>query len=176
MKEIEIEKVYLAKYLPNDLYKYTPIQIQIGDFYDSNSVDALKIRRKGDRYEIIKKEKISIYEREEHLINIKKEEFDALLKATVQNHKKERYFYPLNDEHICEIDIYKDKLEGYVRIEVEFKDKKDMSSFIAPDWFGNEITSLNHIIHENLGLITFNEMKERFNNKGIILKKYTKTS
>ena len=171
MKETEIERVYLVKYLPGDLKKYKPIQIQVGDFYDSNSVDALKIRKKGDMYEIIKKEKISDYEKKEHVINIKKKEFDALIKATVQNHKKERYFYPFGDKHICEIDIYKNKLNGYVRLEVEFKNRKDMDNFIPPEWFGEEITHINHIIHEDLGVVTFKEMKERFKAKGIIFKK-----
>lgn len=171
MIEIEIEKVYLAKFLPDDLYKYTPISIMVGDFYDSNSVDALKIRRKGDKYEIIKKEKISECERKESFIEIKKGEFDILFTATVQNHRKERYLYPLDEKHICEVDVYKDKLEGYVRLEVEFKDKDDSNSFVAPEWFGPEITSINHTIHEDLGLVTFKEMEERLRKEGINLKK-----
>ena len=170
MKEIEIEKVYLIKNLPEDLNKYLPIQIRVGDFYNSNSVDALKIRQKGERYEVIKKEEITAYEREEHVIEIKKEEFNVMLKATVQQHRKVRYLYPLDNKHVCEIDIYKDKLDGYVRVEVEFRDEKDMNNFVAPDWFGEEITELNHDIHEDLGVVSFNEMVERFREKGIELK------
>ena len=149
MKQIEIEKIFLLKELPLDLHKYQPVVIQVGDFYDSNTIDALKIRRKGDYYELIKKERNSAHERIEHIVIIKKEEFDVLIKATIQNHKKERYFYPL-DDNTCEIDIYQDKLLGYARVEVEFGNEGKMKKFNPPDWFAEEITDINHEIHENL--------------------------
>ncbi len=171
MQEIEIEKVYLVKELPENLRKCRHIEIQIGDFYDSNSVNALKLRQKGDEYELIKKEEISTYEREEHTIKIKQQEFDVLIKATVQSHQKVRYFYPLDNELICEIDVYKGKLDGYVRAEVEFKTVKSMNEFVAPEWFDQEITPLNHTIHKDLGLITFDEMVDRFKKEGIALTK-----
>ena len=168
MEQIEIEKVFLLKKLPLDLHKYQPTVIQVGDFYDSNSIDALKIRQKGDYYELIKKEKNSTHERIEHIINIKKEEFDVLIKVTTQNHKKERYFYPLGD-NICEIDMYEDKLLGYARAEVEFENEEKMKEFNPPDWFAEEITDINHEIHENLGIVTFKKMEKRYNKKGIKL-------
>lgn len=46
--------------------------IQVGDFYNSNAIDALKVRQKENNYELIKKERNSNYERIEHIINIKK--------------------------------------------------------------------------------------------------------
>ena len=168
MKQIEIEKVFLLKKLPSDLRKYQPTIIQIGDFYDSNTIDALKVRKKGNYYELIKKEKNSNHERIEHIVIIKKKEFDILIKTTIQNHKKERYFYPLGD-NICEIDIYQNRLLGYVRAEVEFKNEKEMKKFNPPDWFAEEITDINHEIHEDLGIVTFKEMKERYNKKDIKL-------
>lgn len=168
MKQLEIEKVFLLKELPEDLGNYKPMIIQVGDFYDSNSIDALKIRQKGDSYELIKKERNSDYEREEHIIHIKKGEFDALIKATIQSHKKERYFYPMGD-NICEIDIYKGKLEGYARAEIEFKSIEEMEKFNPPSWLAEEITEINHEIHEDLGLVTFSEMKRRYEEKGICL-------
>ena len=69
------------------------------------------------------------------------------------------------------IDRYKDGLNGYVRVEVEFKTKKDLDNFIPPPWFAEEITRYNHRIHKNLGEISFNEMKKRFKEKGIKLRK-----
>lgn len=168
MKQIEIEKVFLLKKLPLDLHKYQPTVIQVGDFYDSNAIDALKVRQKGDYYELIKKERNSDHERIEHIVAIKKGEFDVLIKATTQNHKKERYFYPLGD-NICEIDMYQGKLLGYVRAEVEFEDEEKMKKFNPPDWFAKEITDINHEIHEDLGIVTFKEMEERYNGKGIKL-------
>jgi CYTH domain-containing protein len=162
MKEIELEKVYLVKNLPENIVDYEPMVIQVGDFFDSNSVNALKIRRKGDKFQLIKKESgENEYQRTEHTIFIKKEEFEILWKQVGQNHSKLRFFYPWG-EHTCEIDYYKDRLDGYVRVEVEFKNVEDMENFVAPEWFGDEITKLNHEIHEDLGLVTLDEMKERF--------------
>ena len=38
MKQIEIERVFLVKRLPNDLDKYKPISMDTGDFYYSNKM------------------------------------------------------------------------------------------------------------------------------------------
>ncbi|MCX6743986.1 MAG: hypothetical protein NTX82_00480 [Candidatus Parcubacteria bacterium] len=168
MKQTERERVFLVKNLPADLNKYQPITIQVGDFFDSNSADALKIRRKGDHCHLIKKHTNSALERIEHVIDIKPGEFDALIKATIQSHKKLRYFYPYG-KYLCELDCYQDRLNGYVRVEVEFETEQELLDFTPPEWFGDEITEINHEIHENLGIVTFAEMKERYSKKGINL-------
>lgn len=170
MKQTERERVFLVKQLPSDIDQYVPTPVSVGDFFDSNSSDALKIRQKGNNYHLIKKETNSAHERVEHVINIKEGEFNALSKCTVQFHRKNRYFYPY-DKYTCEIDYYLDRLDGYVRVEVEFDNTEDMLNFIPPAWFGDEITDINHEIHENLGLVTFGEMKERYRQRGIILAK-----
>ncbi len=170
MKQTERERVFLVKELPKDINKYIPIPISVGDFFDSNAIDALKIKQKGDDYYLIKKEANSAQERVEHIINIKQGEFNALVKCAVQFHRKNRYIYPYG-KYICEIDYYLNQLDGYVRVEVEFDNDEDMLNFTPPEWFGNEITEINHEIHENLGVVTFAEMKERYSQRGIILKK-----
>lgn len=170
MKQTERERVFLVKELPADINKYAPVPISVGDFFDSNSADALKIKQKGDSYHLIKKETNTARERVEHIIDIKQGEFKALVKCTVQFHRKNRYNYPY-DKYKCEIDYYLDKLDGYVRVEVEFDNDKDMHNFTPPEWFGEEITEINHEIHENLGIVTFAEMKERYRQRGIILEK-----
>lgn len=170
MKQTERERVFLVKELPFDLNKYVSTPISVGDFFDSNSSDALKIRQKGNNYHLIKKETNSTQERVEHVIDIKEDEFNILFKCTIQSHRKNRYIYPY-DKYMCEIDYYLDRLDGYVRVEVEFDNDEDMLNFTAPKWFSSEITEINHEIHENLGIITFNEIKERYNKRGIILNK-----
>jgi CYTH domain-containing protein len=170
MKQTERERVFLVKKLPEDLGKYTPVPISVGDFFDVNSNDALKIRQKGSNYQLIKKETNSAQERIEHIINIKKGEFDILSKCTVQFHRKNRYLYPFG-KYTVEVDCYQDSLDGYVRAEVEFETDEEMNNFILPEWFGEEITEINHEIHKNLGIINFDEMKGRYAQRGIILNK-----
>ena len=170
MKQIERERVFLVKQLPVDIIKHQSMSIQVGDFFDSNAIDALKIRRKGENYHLIKKEANTVEKRIEHIINIKKEEFDILIKCTVQSHRKNRYFYPSGD-YECEIDYYLDRLDGYVREEVEFVSDKHMNHCGVAEWFGEETTAINHEIHENLGIVTFAEMEERYKTHGISLKK-----
>ncbi|MFH1367236.1 MAG: hypothetical protein ABIH38_04625 [Patescibacteria group bacterium] len=170
MPELEIEKVYLLKQLPEDLANFKFQEARVGYFFDPNARDALRIRKKGDKYELIKKETNSAYERVEHTINIKKGEFDVLIKSAVRSYEKHRYNYPFKG-HVCEIDVYLGKLIGYARVEVEFKNIKELKNFVPPVWFGDEITKINHKIHEDIGLVTFEDMKERYKEKGITLKK-----
>lgn len=170
MKNTERERVYLVKYLPDNINQFKPIEIQVGDFFDSNAIDALKIRQKGNEYHLIKKEANSVQERIEHVIHIKEGEFKVLIGAMIQSHKKIRYLLPLNNL-TCELDIYKDKLSGYARVEVEFDNDEEMHNFIPPEWFAEEITDINHEIHENLGIVTFDEIKERYRQRGVTLNK-----
>jgi CYTH domain-containing protein len=170
MKEIEIERVFLIREIPKDLEDCKKIIIRVGDFFEPNRVDALKIKQKGDRFFLVKKEGDLKHIRVEHNIDIKEGEFEVLWKVTLQNHEKLRYLYSLGD-NICEIDFYQGSLKGYVRLEVEFKTEKEMNDFKVPDWFGQEITEFNHEIHEDLGKATFAEMKKRYADKGIVLKK-----
>jgi len=188
MNQDEIERVFLVKKLPEEIEKAKSIMIRVGDFFDSNRVDALKLKQKGDDYFLVKKDNLngcgcenheqpsgngmngSALCRTEHVIYIKKGEFEALWKATAQNHEKIRFLYPL-DGRICEIDFYMGRLNGYVRAEVEFPSQEEADRFIPPDWFSDEITKYNHEIHSELGLVLFREMKERYAEKGIKLKR-----
>jgi CYTH domain-containing protein len=145
-----------------------------GDFYDPNKMGAvgvnhLTVRRKNDCYEIRKKEGSLEHKKIEHTIYITKEEFDLLMSVVTQRHQKSMYLYPIGDGRICELDIYLGKLTGYARVEVEFKDEKEMKNFTPPEWFGIEITKINHDIHKNLGIITFNDLRKRYHEKGIEL-------
>jgi CYTH domain-containing protein len=174
MKQVERERVFLIKELPADINKYKPIPISVGDFFESNSPDTLKIRQKGDNYHLIKKDKNTVHERVEHIIDIKEGEYNVLVKCAVQFHRKNRYIYPYG-KYACEIDYYLGRLDGYVRVEVEFENDEDMFNFTPPKWFGEEITEINHEIHEDLGIVTFDEMKERYRQRGIALNRISLT-
>ncbi|MFW2382608.1 MAG: CHAD domain-containing protein [Acidimicrobiales bacterium] len=52
---------------------------------------------------------------------------------------KTRYELPLGD-HVIELDVFHDELQGLVMAEVEFDDDESMAAFEPPDWFGPEVT------------------------------------
>lgn len=170
MDNIERERVFLLKELPKDLLEFKHIDINIGDVTSSNDVNVLKIRQKGDTYEIIKKEYISEQEKREYIVPLNEEEFALIFPITKRRHSKKRFFYPL-DTYVCEIDIYLGEMEGYARAEVEFANRDELKAFNPPSWFGEEITAINHEIHENLGEITCDIMEERYKERGISFKK-----
>ena len=63
-----------------------------------------------------------------------------LEKHTACTLEKSRYFIPLADGHIAELNIFHGKLHGYVQLEVEFKTLKAAEAFVPDPWFGLEVT------------------------------------
>ena len=68
--------------------------------------------------------------------------------------KKTRYFIPLEGElktdadgkHIhsgtlAELDVFHDDYEGLLLVEVEFDSIEQANAFVAPEWFGEDVTS-----------------------------------
>ena len=67
-------------------------------------------------------------------------EFAAAWPHTNGRHiRKTRYRVPVG-EHIAELDVFHDGLEGLVLVEVEFPSDTAMASFSPPDWFGDDVT------------------------------------
>ena len=56
MRQREIERVFLVKRLPEDIVKAKRVVLRVGDFFDSNASDALKIKQRGTEYSLVKKE------------------------------------------------------------------------------------------------------------------------
>jgi len=178
MKQIEHERIFLLKSLPFDLKMKTSYLMQVGEFCDPDRMEALRIRQKGDKYELIKKnlvnpegDKEKGLSRTENRIELTKKEFETIWDAAKYKHSKRRYFYAIGG-NLCEIDFYQGRLLGYVRAEVEFESEEEMNNFKAPEWFGEEITPFNHEIHAHLSEIGIEEMKKRYAEKGIRLKEF----
>ena len=95
MIEIELEKTYLVKYLPNGLEKCPSKEIK--DIYipKESEHSVLRIRQNGDKFEITKKqptEGTDSSEQYEHTISLTKEEFTALEQVPGKNVRKIRYY------------------------------------------------------------------------------------
>lgn len=102
-------------------------------------------------YWITKKSGSGISRKEdEHQIS--KEEFDALWVDVKCSLTKTRYHINWNGV-VIEYNVFHDGLTGYYQIEVEFKSHKKALAFIAPEWFGKEVTDDNH--HGNYALAKF---------------------
>jgi len=142
MTKIELERTYLAKYLPEGLN--TSPSKEIADFYLPEEVGhpVLRIRKRGEKYEITKKQPVQgtdSSEQYEHTITLTKEEFLALKQVSSKKVRKIRYYY--NHKGIqAEIDIFQDALLGLVLVDFEFKEVSDKNNFEMPEFCLADVT------------------------------------
>jgi CYTH domain-containing protein len=142
MTEIELEKTYLAKFLPEGL-KDSPNK-EIKDIYIPQSVahPSLRLRKRGDKYEITKKQPVQgtdSSEQYEHTISLTTEEFSALEQVKGKAVRKIRYYY--NHKGVqAEVDVFQDELSGLVLVDFEFKEVTDKNNFEMPDFCLSDVT------------------------------------
>ena len=138
----EIEKTYLAKFLPPDLGKAESKEII--DLYIPHSLPHPKIRiRKHDNEFAITK-KVNIHGlnnalHEETSIKITGEEFAGLKEIPSRKIEKTRYYYPYKGRNI-EIDVFNGSLQGLVLVDVEFSDPAELEVFEMPDFCLSDVT------------------------------------
>ncbi|OIP74975.1 hypothetical protein CO116_00515 [Candidatus Falkowbacteria bacterium CG_4_9_14_3_um_filter_38_19] len=140
--EIELERTFLLKNIPTGLEKCKSIEIV--DIYIPKSArhPVLRIRKKGDVFEMTKKSPLVVNdssEQGEHTISLTKEEFEELSEIKGKRFRKHRYFYPF-DEKTAEVDIYLDNLRGLGMIDFEFTSRYEKDSFKMPDFCLVEVT------------------------------------
>lgn len=138
---LEIEKTFLVKKFPGNLKKYKAVSIQQG--YLSKPPSPLRIRKKGDKYEITKKlpvhgEKFWVVD--EINIPLRVEEFNLLWLNVLRSLEKTRYLVPLPGKLVAELDVFEGKLSGLSLVEVEFGSEEELKVFVPPDWFGRDVT------------------------------------
>lgn len=136
MIEVELERTYLAKKIPDGLFdcKYKEIfDIYIPLEYKHR---VLRLRKKGDKYEITKKSPVKegdSSEQTEHTISLTREEFESLNMINGKKVRKYRYYYNHNGVQ-AEFDVFKDELEGLMLVDFEFKEVVDKNNFEMPDF------------------------------------------
>lgn len=133
--EIEREFTYLAKALPEGLDE-SPSKI-IADHYIPAEAEhpVMRVRRKGDSYEITKKQPVSGTDssrQTEETIALTEAEYKGLLTAEGKGFVKRRYFVKI-DGYDAEVDVYLENLEGLVVIDFEFENDEDMQEFVVPE-------------------------------------------
>ena len=73
-------------------------------------------------------------------VALDRDRFDELWSlAGERTIEKTRHRIPVGD-HTAELDLYAGRLAGLAVVEVEFASQDDAETFVAPDWFGVELT------------------------------------
>ncbi len=138
---VERERKFLLKSLP-DLSKAKSKEIT--QKYLSSEPE-LRVRKIGEDY-IITKKGPGTHTRTEEEMEISLELFLFLEgDRPPMRIKKIRYYLPLEEGRLAEIDIYKEEYDGFYSVEVEFENEEDMKAFEPPKWFGMEVTERRDI-------------------------------
>lgn len=142
---MEIEKKFLIQKIPFNLEDFNKDIISQGYI---STCPVIRIRQKGSCFYLTCKSK-GLMAREEFEIEISEVEYNSLSKKVDFNLiNKIRYYIPLDNELVIELDIFKGVLSGLIMAEVEFPTLEDAEAFIAPNWFGEEVT-YNALYHNS---------------------------
>lgn len=141
---MEIERKYLInkEILPFDLQAFPCHTIEQA-YLCTNPV--VRVRKENDNFYMTYKGK-GMMVREEYNLPLTAEAYSHLLeKADGNIITKTRYLIPYNDNCLgkpltIELDVFEGKFQGLYLAEIEFSSSEDADSFIAPDWFGEDVT------------------------------------
>ena len=141
--EIELERTFLAKYLPEDLENHSSKEMQDSYIPKESRHPILRIRKNGDKFTITRKypkdgKDISVMI--EETINLSEEEYKSMQQIDGKEHQKIRYQYPTKDAKVCEIDVYQGALKGLVLVDFEFDTIEEKDNFSPPDFCLVEVT------------------------------------
>ena len=167
-QEIELELTFLAKELPKDIKTVKPTRII--DIYipDTPKHSHLRLRQKGDKYEMTKKMPITegdASEQIEQTIPLTKDEFVALSSCSKKQVAKDRYKVKIEGK-IAEIDVFINELKGLVLIDFEFNTIDEKSAFKIPSVALVDVTQEDFIAGGLLAGKAYNDIAselERFN-------------
>jgi len=134
---MEIERKFLLKTIPDDLYTRPCHHIEQGYLCTDPVV---RIRKADDNYYLTYKGKGKMA-REEHNLPLNeasyihlREKIDGVLI------RKSRYLVPIHDGLTAEVDVFSSPNNGLHLAEVEFESMEQALSFVPPEWFGEDVT------------------------------------
>jgi adenylate cyclase len=172
-KQTEIERRFLAKYLPDDLDKYEPVEIEDYKIITGEMHPHLRLRKEGDKYYLTKK-----YQKEdgsgmfEETIDLNEDEFFIMKKLPTTRQFKKRYNYKF-EERTAQIDIWEEDLKGLVIVEFEFESEEASRNFKMPDFCLKDISNLEWLstgILSGKKFVDLKTMLSAFNFTGIYKK------
>lgn len=147
---MEIERKYLIHSLPKNLAEYPCHKIAQGYLCTSPVV---RIRRSDDDYYLTYKGS-GLMVREEYNLPLTKDAYEHMLpKIDGLLIAKTRYLIPLENgsqKLTAELDVFEGELSPLMLVEVEFDTVEAANSFIAPEWFGEDVTEDGKYHNSNL--------------------------
>ena len=139
-ENLEIERKFLVRRLPDDYKRYPHQAIAQGYLTDSGAGTEIRVRRKGERFFLTAKQGRSIA-RLETEIEISPAQFEALWPLTEGRRiEKIRYEIPYQ-LHTIELDVYQGRLAPLVTAEVEFDSLSESEAFMPPGWMSEDISN-----------------------------------
>jgi CYTH domain-containing protein len=141
--ELEIELTYLARFIPDEIASLSPDimeDVYYPDIHGQHAV--LRLRRRGDQYEITKKVPLSDGQGKQHMettIELTRPEYEALHMAKGKVVGKKRYKLVLGGR-VAELDVFTGDLEGLVTIDFEFGSEAETKHFTPPECCGPDVS------------------------------------
>jgi adenylate cyclase len=137
---VEVERKWLAPEPPPEALAAPPEPIAQGYLTIGDGGAETRIRRRGDSCTLTVKSGAGVVRRE-HEVQLSFAQFEALWPATESARiEKARHKLPAGDGHVIELDVYGGSLRGLIVAEIEFDDPWGAEAFLAPHWFGQEVT------------------------------------
>jgi adenylate cyclase len=152
---VEVERKWLIaglESLPENVVATTPDEIDQGYLTVGADGSETRVRRRAGRFTLTVKSGRGLV-RSEAEVTLTAEQFEVLWAATEHARvEKQRRAVPGEGGLTIEVDVYSGALEGLVVAEVEFDDPRGAESFVAPSWFGPEVTAEDSYKNRSLAL------------------------
>jgi CYTH domain-containing protein len=134
---MEIEKKYLLKNLPD----FAACQFHKIEQAYLCTDPVVRVRREDETYYMTYKGR-GMLVREEYNLPLNKEAYEHLKeKADGNVIGKTRYLVPLDENGlIAEVDVFDAPFAPLIMAEVEFESEEQANEFVAPEWFGEDVT------------------------------------
>ncbi len=157
MENIEIERKFLVKEIPDNLDTYERIDMTQGYL---NTAPVVRVRKENDDY-ILTYKGSGLLSHSEYNLPLNKDAFEHLLKKCDGIIiSKSRYKIPIENNLTAELDIFKGDLDSLKLVEVEFDSVEEANNFIPPEWFGEDVTTDNR--YHNSYIAKYGLLKWRY--------------
>jgi len=152
---VEVERKWLiesAEALPADVLAVPGAQIEQGYLTIGPDGSETRVRRKDGRCTLTVKSGRGLV-RNEAEVALTDQQFEVLWPAT-EGARVEKQRRAVRGEGglTIEVDVYSGQLAGLVVAEVEFDDPWGAESFVAPYWFGRDVTADDRYKNRSLAL------------------------